>query len=170
MNIEEAYDAYIDVVYKFFYIHCFDRAIAEDLTSETFLKFAERYAEPDNNIMDGKKFLYGIMRNVWLMYLREKYKRAETSLEELGDFDRYVENTIDDYSGASIRERAVPFIERLPEQQQKIVYMRLINEQSIKDIASNIGKDSNYVKTTYKRGVKNLRRLLELSGEPKEVV
>lgn len=91
-------------------------------------------------------------------------------MEEIEDIERYVEKTVVDYSGASIRERAVPYIERLPEQQQKIVYMRLINERSIKDIADDIGKDSNYVKTTYKRGVKNLRRLLAVPGQPKGVV
>jgi RNA polymerase sigma-70 factor (ECF subfamily) len=170
MNLEEAYDTHIDTVYKFFYIHCFDRELAEDLTSDTFLKFAERYSYSADSINDTKKFIYGIMRNVWLMHLREKYQRAETSLDEIGDFDRYVEKTVDDYSGTSLRDRAVPFIERLPEQQQKIVYMRLINERSLKDIASDIGKDNNYVKTTYKRGVKNLRTMLELSGEPKEVL
>lgn len=170
MTLEEVYDAYLNTVYKFFYIHCFDRAVAEDLTAQTFLAFAEHYSKPGTTIRDAKKFLYGIMRNVWLMHLRDKYRRAETSMEEIEDIERYVEKTVVDYSGASIRERAVPYIERLPEQQQKIVYMRLINERSIKDIADDIGKDSNYVKTTYKRGVKNLRRLLAVPGQPKGVV
>jgi RNA polymerase sigma-70 factor, ECF subfamily len=169
MTIEEAYDAYIDTVYKFFYINCFDRAIAEDLTSQTFLAFAERY-QVGGAIGDYKKFIYGIMRNVWAGYLRDRYRRAETSLEDVDAFERAIEKSVDDYSGASLRDRAMPYIERLPEQQRKIVFMRLINELSIKDIVHETGKDSNYVKTTYKRGVKNLRNMLEQTAELKEVL
>lgn len=169
MELEEVYDTYIDTVYKFFYIHSFDKAIAEDLTSQTFLSFVETWKSAEH-IQDPKKYLYGIMRNVWLMYLRDKYKRAETSIEDTENIERYVERTVADYSGMSVRERAMPYIERLPEQQRNIVQMRLIQEQSVKDICDATGKDSNYVKTTYKRGVKNLRSMLEQGGAPKEVV
>jgi DNA-directed RNA polymerase specialized sigma24 family protein len=43
--------------------------------------------------------------------------------------------------------------------------MRLLEEMSIADIAIYTGKDRNYVKTTYKRGVKRLREIVE-SGAP----
>jgi RNA polymerase sigma-70 factor, ECF subfamily len=168
MSLEEVYDTYIDTVYKFFYIHSFDRALAEDLTSQTFLAFAESFDRSDT-IREPKKFLYGIMRNVWLMHLREKYRRNEAFIEEIDNFPHYVEKEIDEYQSLPISQRAQEFISKLPEQQQRIVYMKLIEDIAIKDIAKEIGKDRGYVKTTYKRGLKNLRKLFEQYAAGEEV-
>ncbi len=160
MNIEEVYDQHVDKVYKFFYIKNFDRSLAEDLTSQTFIALVERLQDDDIVVQDGKKFVYGIMRNVWLMYLREKYRRNEMSLEGIEDFEAYVDEETEEYEAMTVKERAEPYISRLPEKQQEIVRMRLLEDCSIKDICSAIDKDSNYVKTTYKRGVKRLQEII----------
>jgi RNA polymerase sigma-70 factor (ECF subfamily) len=165
MNIEDVYDAHVDKVFKFFYIKCLDRSLAEDLTSKTFLALCELLKDEDRIIQDHKKFLYGIMRNHWLMYLRDKYRRQEVDLEGIQDFEDYVDSEIEDYSGLTIKQRAEVFINKLPEKQRDIVSRRLLEGASIKDIALDIGKDSNYIKTTYKRGLKRLKELIE-SNEP----
>jgi DNA-directed RNA polymerase specialized sigma24 family protein len=38
--------------------------------------------------------------------------------------------------------------------------MRLIDNMSVKEVASKLGHDKNYVKTTHQRGLKRLRELL----------
>lgn len=159
MTIEAVYDAHVDKVYRFFYIKSLDQSIAEDLTSQTFMILCEQMQDTERVIQDHKKFLYGIMRNVWLMYLREKYKRRESALESVEDFEDYVDTEIADYSGLSVKQRAEVYINLLPDKQREVVAQRLLEERSIKDIAVGLGKDSNYVKTTYKRGVKRLRQL-----------
>ncbi len=164
MNIEEVYDQHVDKVYKFFYIKSFDKSLAEDLTSQTFMALVERLQDDDIIIQDGKKFVYGIMRNVWLMYLREKYRRNEMSLEGIEDFENYVDEETVEYEAMTVKERAEPFISRLPEKQQEIVRMRLLEDRSIKEICSEMDKDSNYVKTTYKRGVKRLQEIIRTDG------
>jgi RNA polymerase sigma-70 factor (ECF subfamily) len=164
MKIEELYDEHVDKVYRFFYIKSFDKSIAEDLTSQTFMTLCEQMQDPVRAIQDHKKFLYGIMRNHWLMYLRQKYRRGETTIENIEDFADYVEEEISDYSGLTARQRAEVYINQLPEKQRDIVARRLLEERSIKDIAADIGKDSNYVKTTYKRGLKRLRQLIDESA------
>jgi RNA polymerase sigma factor (sigma-70 family) len=117
-------------------------------------------------IDDHKKYLYGIMRNVWLMYLRDKYRRRETTLEGIEDFEGYVDTEIEDYAEMSVKQRAEVFINQLPEKQRDIVTQRLLEERSIKDIADSLGKDSNYVKTTYKRGLKHLKKLIAEHSAP----
>lgn len=161
MNIEEVYEDNIDKVYKFFYIKSLNKEIAEDLTSQTFMILIEQMQmSKDYVINDHKKFVYGVMRNVWLMYLRDKYARTEQSIEQLEDFESYVVEEVQDYEGQSPKERVSTYIDRLPERQKVIVNMRLIEELSIKDIAHMLDKDRNYVKTTYKRGIKSLRGLI----------
>lgn len=168
MTIEEAYDAYADVVYRFFYVKCLDKATAQDLTSQTFMVLVERMHDLQDGqdrpgsqpIGDIKKFVYGIMRNIWLMHLRKKYQRNEQAIEDIEDFPAYVDDEIADYTEQSPKQRAEVFINQLPDRQRAVVAMRLLEEQSIKQIAVNLDKDTNYVKTTYKRGLKRLRELV----------
>jgi len=174
MTVEEAYAAYAETVYRFFFVKCLDRAVAEDLTSQTFMTLVERVHEEvgkgdEPTIRDMKKFTYGVMRNVWLMHLRQKYKRNEQAVEDIEDFVTYVDDEIDDYTGQTVKQRAEVFINRLPDKQQTVVTMRLLEERSITQIAADIGKDTNYVKTTYKRGLKRLKQLIadnELTTAP----
>lgn len=163
MTIEEVYDLYADKVYRFFYIKCLNRQIAEDLTSQTFVALVEKRLDPSYFVADNKKFVYGVMRNVWLMYLRQKYQRAEHLVEEIDDFVCYVDLEVDDYEVRSIKQRAEIFIKCLPEKQRAVVTMRLLEELSVKNICELTGKDSNYIKTTYKRGFKNLKTLIASS-------
>lgn len=161
MSIKEIYDQHAEKVYRFFYIHCFNQCVAEDLTSQTFLSYVEKASDPDVSIEDHKKYLYGVMRNVWIAHLREKYQRKEITLEDVGDFAAMVEDEVDSYQSKSLEERALSFIKMLPGKQQRVIEMRLIQKYTHKEIAKILGKDMNYVKTTQKRGIKRLKELLD---------
>ena len=84
-DLESFYDIYVDKVYKYFYINCFNRNIAEDLTSQTFVAFIDK--SKDLKIDDNKKYLYAIMRNTWMNHLRTKYKESLESIESINDFE-----------------------------------------------------------------------------------
>ncbi|HRJ90709.1 MAG TPA: RNA polymerase sigma factor [Candidatus Saccharibacteria bacterium] len=159
MKLEQFYDEHVDKVYKFFYIKCLDRSTAEDLTSETFTLFIEQLEH--QTITDNKKYLYGIMRNTWLQFLRKKYQQALVDIENIEDFAGVVEHEIADFDEArDVGNRLLPYIERLPEKQRLVITKRLLEEKSVADIATELGKDKNYVKTTYKRGLTSLRAIL----------
>ena len=160
MGIEKLYDQYADKVYTFFYIKNFDIVVAQDLTSQTFMVIVEKLSDPDYVINQDGKFVYGVMRNVWLQYLQRKYRHQENAVAEMDDFEAYVTESVDEYEEKTVKQRAEVFINMLPEKQCEIVTLRLLNELSIKDICRHTGKDSNYVKTTYKRGLKRLKLLV----------
>lgn len=160
MDITTAYELHVDKVYRFFYVKTFSRELAEDLTSQTFIAVLDKIQDEDYVIGDHKKFIYGVMRNIWLQSLREKYRRNEQTLEDIENFEDHVVHEIEEYAGLTVKQRAEVFISCLPEQQQKIVRMRLLEDCSIKDICAQTGKDSNYVKTTYKRGLKRFKQLI----------
>jgi RNA polymerase sigma-70 factor (ECF subfamily) len=163
MGINELYQQHFTAVYKFFYFKSFDQMVAEDLTSQTFLIMVEKMNDEDMVITDHKKFLYGIMRNVWLRYLQEKYRRQEQLIADTDDFESYVEDELSREAETSDEERIKRYIDRLPSSQQRIMELRLLKRHSLSEICDQLGKDMNYVKTTQKRGIKNLQKLL--SGE-----
>lgn len=152
-------------MYKYFYINCLNRHIAEDLTSQTFVAFIEKTKVM--TIDDNKKYLYAIMRNTWTDYLRAKYRQAVDSLESIEDFEDHASKIIDVFETSDFKQRAMNFIERLPKKQQEIAKLRLIEERGIREVAEILGKNSSYVKTTQNRAIKSLKRMLnepELGG------
>ena len=158
-DLETFYDEYVEKVYKYFYINCFNRSVAEDLTSQTFVAFIAKTKEA--KIDDNKKYLYAIMRNTWMDYLRSKYKEAIESIESIEDFEDHTLQTIDGFESKNIKQRAQTYIEKLPNKQRQVAHMRLIEEMTLKEIAKNLGKKVSYVKTTQNRAIKSLRLMLD---------
>ncbi len=159
MSLEQFYDQHIDKVYKFFYVKCLHKQTAEDLTSATFTKFLERCGRenpPDNM----KKYLYGIMRNTWADFLREKYRLKIQSIEAITNFEKHAANEVSRFEGMDLKTRALLFINRLPQKQQNILRLRLIEELTPKEIAARLGKSRNYVKITQRRALKRVKEMI----------
>jgi RNA polymerase sigma-70 factor, ECF subfamily len=159
MQLEELYDEQSGKVYKFFYIQCLNRSVAEDLTSQTFITFMDKASAL--HIDTPKKYLYGIMRNVWLEYLREKYESMTSDIEAIEDFEAHTDAEIETFIGTDEPTRLKKYVDRLPDAQRTVIVMRHYNNQTNKEVAEELGKDMNYVKVTYKRGIKSLRKLIE---------
>ncbi|MCA9347057.1 sigma-70 family RNA polymerase sigma factor [Candidatus Saccharibacteria bacterium] len=159
MSLEELYDSQFDKVYKFFYIQCLNRHVAEDLTSSTFTILVDKYYAL--HIDDPKKYLYGIMRKVWLEYLREKYQNQADSIEQIEDFESFATETVEEYDKASVAERLRKYVEKLPEAQRKVVVLRHYHDKAPRQVAEELEKDMNYVKVTYRRAIKTLREIIK---------
>ncbi len=160
MELEQFYDKYVDKVYKFFYVKCLNRSIAEDLTSQTFVNFIEQ-RQRGTQMQDSKKYLYGIMRNTWAGFLRERYQAALEYVENIEDFEIYSHSQIEQFESHEPHNRVLPFIDQLPEKQKLVLSLKLLEERTNKQIANELGKDVNYVKTTYRRAVDRLREMLK---------
>lgn len=159
MNIEEVYDEYVGKVYKFFYIQCFDRSLAEDLTSKTFVAYLETVE--NRTINNPKTYLYGTMRNIWMQYLRDKYSEKTALLSNPELMENYVEYVTGSFSDEPLQDRAERYLKLLPPMQQQTVRLKVINQISTKEIAVQLGMDVNSVKANYKRGIKRLREVLK---------
>jgi len=160
MDLEQFYDQHIDKVYKFFYVKCLNRAVAEDLTSQTFVSFVDKY-NSGTDINDPKKYLYGIMRNIWAGFLRERYEAALEYVENIEDFEQYSHIQIEQFEAHPPNNRMLPFIAQLPDKQKLVLSLKLLEERTNKQIAQELGKDINYVKTTYRRAVDRLREMIK---------
>jgi RNA polymerase sigma-70 factor (ECF subfamily) len=161
MSIDSLYQEHFRAVYKFFYFKSLDQTIAEDLTSQTFLVLVEKMNDTDMTINDHKKFLYGIMRNVWLRFLQAKYRSQEQLIANIEDFEAYVHTELDREAETSDEERIKRFVDMLPSSQQRVMELRLLERHSLSEICHLLNRDMNYVKTTQKRAIKNLKKLLE---------
>jgi RNA polymerase sigma-70 factor (ECF subfamily) len=161
MSDEDIYNRHFKKVYGFFMAKTFNRYLAEDLTSDVFTTAFEQFQNSSKQIIDKEKYLYGVMKLTWLTYLRQKYANLESSDENIEDYAVYAEQTIEETCAKSLIDRALPYIEQLPDRQRDIMLLRFRDGLSLKQICQQTGKDMNYVKTTQRRGLASLKRVVE---------
>jgi RNA polymerase sigma-70 factor, ECF subfamily len=158
-DLERFYDGHVDKVYKYFYIQCLNRHVAEDLTSQTFIAYINKHN--NGNIKEQTKYLYAIMRNVWADFLRIKYSEAVASLEAIEDFESHADSAITTFESLSLVERAAVYIDKLPESQRLVARLRFVNGLGLREIAQELGKTMSYVKTTQNRAIKSLKAMMK---------
>ena len=160
VSVESVYTDNVEKLYKFFYFKVLDKQTAEDLTSDTFIAFAEKFEKLDKDKDTLEKYLYGIARNVWNGHLRKKYNQPETLTDEIDDFSRFVEEENDEIESMSLQDRAIKFINMLPPKQRIIATLRLIDGLTPTEISKKINKPVNYVKVTLRRALRRLEELV----------
>jgi RNA polymerase sigma-70 factor, ECF subfamily len=146
-------------VYRYFYYKTFSKEEAEDLTSETFLQFLKQAHQHENSIDKPDSYLYGIAQNIFRTFLRTKYKLPLISMFSLPEFAQELENVTEDKI-IDMKAKLKELIAQLPEKQKEIIQLRLVEGKTITEIMQLTGKNNNYVKTTQKRAIRNLKKLL----------
>lgn len=168
------YEANFTQIYRYFYYKTLSRQDAEDLTSETFLSFAQATQHNDGHIKDFTKFLYGIARNKFLEYLRRKshgHSQYDDEIEGSANLSpeayyREMTGYLEDMDNAqTLEEKAMVYIKHLPPAQRRVAKMRLIDKLSLQEIAKKLKKDINYVKVTQRRALRGLEKLFNDDGE-----
>ena len=161
IDIGLIYELHFTKIYKFFYYKVLSQEVAEDLTSQAFLTFAD-IVKKHKLIKDPNKIIYGIAKNLFMQYLKQKY-RSEIPFSVIGhDFEDYVDKSVNEItSKVKLEDRALKYIEKLPEKQKDVIKLRLIEKLSLKEICTKLNRNMNYVKTTQKRGLKSLKILVE---------
>lgn len=161
-DLETIYNAHFKAIYRFFYYKVLSRETAEDLSSDTFIRFVEMIqGKSIDEIRDPVKYLYGIAKLVLIQYLKDKYHSIQSiPIESEEDFGSYVDNYLEDVDNSPTPEDlAMKYIKDLPEKQRIVIELRLIQKLSLHEICAKLEKDMNYVKTTQKRGLHNLKLL-----------
>ena len=73
----QLYDRYVDTVYRFIYFRVNDRALAEDFTSETFLRALRRIGTISYQGRDIGAWFVTIARNIVLDHMKSARHRLE---------------------------------------------------------------------------------------------
>jgi RNA polymerase sigma-70 factor (ECF subfamily) len=147
----ELYERESDSLFRFVFFRVSDREVAKDLVQESFVKLWEVMIS--KKIIDNPRaFLFRIASNKVI----DRYRKAkEYSLDLLAEdgFDAPTEMTV------SIEERidaneALEILRELPEKYREAVWLRNVEEWTVKDIAKHLDESENVVSVRIYRGVK----------------
>lgn len=159
VELEEIYTLYFKDVYFFAYSLTKDKHLAEDITSETFLK-ALKSLDSFKGESDIRVWLFQIAKNTYYSYLRKSKK--ETELDALEE----IEAEIDIEKHVFTKEKSMnvhKVLHQLSEPYKEVFTLRLFGGLSFKQIAELFGKTDNWACVTFYRAKEKIREEMRKS-------
>jgi RNA polymerase sigma-70 factor, ECF subfamily len=158
----ELYDQYVTVVHRYVSYRVANHSLAEDLTSETFLRALRRISTYSWQGRDFGAWLVTIARNLIADHFkssRYKLELATSDLVEAGA-DRGVDGPENEVLTGITNASLLDAVKRLGAEQQECIVLRFLQGMSVAETATILGKNENAVKALQYRAVKALGRLL----------
>ena len=147
------YNRYVKEVFGFAYNQLGRSQDAEDVTSETFLRFVRRLEDFDGR-SSLRTWLYAIARNCVRDHWRRQQRRPDTvelDLSRLGDAPEVAADAPTADPRVTALGRAV--LERLPERHRRVLTLRILDGRSIRDTAEEMGLREGNVKVLQHRAL-----------------
>jgi RNA polymerase sigma-70 factor (ECF subfamily) len=167
-SFQVLYDRYYERILNFFYRRVRERAIAEDLTSQTFLSALEHLARAEREI-HFRPWIYRVATNAWLSHERRRTRWGERFLGELGRYflSKPVPTPGHALSTAERMELLRKALMGLPPRYREPLLLRYDEELSDSEIAQTLEMPPGTVRSLISRGLAILRhRAKSLLGEP----
>jgi RNA polymerase sigma-70 factor (ECF subfamily) len=157
----QLYDRYVDGVYRFIYYRVNDRALAEDFTSETFLRALRRIGTITYQGRDIGAWFVTIARNIVLDHMKSARHRLEITTADTIEGDGREPSPEAAVLEALTNERLMAAVQQLGDEQRECVMLRFIQGFSVSETAAVMGKNDGAIKALQHRAV---RKLAELVG------
>jgi len=164
------YDRYVDTVFRFIYFRVGNRPLAEDLTSDTFLRALKRIGSFTWQGRDLGAWLVTIARNLVADHFKSGRYRLEVTTGDVLDADR------EDRGPEGSPEAAVvdhitnvallTAVKQLNPEQQECIVLRFLQGFSVAETAQAMGKNEGAIKALQYRAVRALARLLPEGFQP----
>lgn len=154
----QLYDHYVSGIYRFVYYRVGSAQLAEDLTSETFvrgLRAVQRFS------WQGKDFgawLTTIARNLIADHYKSSRSRLEIVSDSVPEPARTAPSPEEEVLGQISNELLFEAVNRLPTEQRDCVLMRFIQGLTIAQTAAALGRSEGAVKQLQLRAVRGLAK------------
>lgn len=157
VEFEDIYNNYFKDIYLFVYSLSKDKHIAEDITSETFIKAIKSIGD-FNGTCDIRVWLSQIAKNSYISYLRKNKKLVfmDSVPEKDNDFD--VEKIV---ASSENVMKVHEVLHKLEEPYKEVFSLRVFGELSFRQIAYIFGKTDNWACVTFHRARKKIRDEME---------
>ena len=140
-----------------------DVNLAEDITSDVFLKAFERF-ESYNDKYAFSTWIFTIARNTVIDHYR-KDKGPESDVDEfaeiIGDDRDTEEDWIQNLDRAPKAKEIYKALENLPDFHKDCIILKYLEDHTNAEIAEITGHSESYVRQGLSRGIKRLRPLLQ---------
>jgi RNA polymerase sigma-70 factor (ECF subfamily) len=155
LNLEELYGRHGENLYRYLVFRLGSAEDAEDVLQETFCRFA-RYAVRWRFVRDPQAFVFRVARNEVNRFLKRKLRRRVEEKMILsgaaGGFTAAFIAPEDRLLAALLRSA-----DNLPAEQKEVVFLKVFDGMTFKEIGSVCGVSSNTAASRYRYGIEKLR-------------
>jgi RNA polymerase sigma-70 factor, ECF subfamily len=157
--IQQIYEVYFSPIYNFIRLRVEDRAVAEDLASEVFIRLvtACRGRNAPHHSLRG--WLFKVARNLVHDHYGKARKITTEALEEWMPDDDQPELEVQFIRSLDI-QRARQALQQLSGEQQEVLLLRFGQSLSLQETADIMGKQIGAIKSLQFRAVTALRNIL----------
>ncbi|GLZ77446.1 hypothetical protein Afil01_22530 [Actinorhabdospora filicis] len=158
------YDKYFDIVFRYIYFRVSNKNLAEDLTSDTFLRALKRIGSFTWQGRDFGAWLVTIARNLMADHFKSGRNRLEVTTADVLDADKADSTPEGDPEAAVVDKLTnatlLAAVKELNEDQQECIVLRFLHGFSVAETARAMGKNEGAIKALQYRAVRTLGRLL----------
>ena len=159
------YEKYYDKIYNYIHKHVFNKEVAEDLTSNTFLNAYNYIKKKDPEIQNFSAWLYKIATNEYLLYHREYTKRKKNISYDENEVILEAEKQkalTDDFSEELIKKEIIrKAFSKLKESEKVILQMHFFDKLKYSEISKALNMNENSVRSKMHRAIGKIRRCME---------
>ncbi len=157
-KVAALYEEYYDKIAHYIYVHIGNRAEAEDLASEVFLKALESLKSYEERGIPMQAWLFRIAHNLVVDHLRKTTKRKTVPIDTV-----QVESDVNPVTVTEKNiklERVTRAMEQLTRDQKEVLKLRFFGELTSKEVGSMLKKSDGAVREMQRAAIENLRKLL----------
>ena len=160
----QLYDFYVDRIFRFILFKVASQEIAEDLTSEVFLKTWEYINKTNKKIENFNALIYRVARNTVIDHYRTG--RREVTLSDEDYMQRIKDKRdIEHETNVKIEMRNIEtHLSKLKDDYREVLILKHVEEFSISEIADITRKSKGNIRVLIHRATKALK---DIAGEEK---
>jgi RNA polymerase sigma-70 factor (ECF subfamily) len=151
----ELYEQHFHRVYAYVARRVRDRAEIQDLTAQVFHKALANLGKFKWRGSPFAAWLYRIASNAIADRAKQKMRESTDQPDPSSE-----SSTATDLEDVERRARLFSAVDKLPEDQRRVIVMRFADEKSIREIAGELGRSEGAVKQLQFRAMENLRNRL----------
>ena len=155
MDLEKLYSAYADDVRYYIFSLCGNSHVAEDVTSETFLK-AIKAIDKFKGECDVRVWLCKIAKNTYYT-LANKNKYTAEMPEEISDGESFELKLADKSQALEVHK----VLHLLDEPYKEVFYLRVFSELSFAEIAELFVKTESWARVTFHRAKTKIKESVQ---------
>jgi RNA polymerase sigma-70 factor (ECF subfamily) len=157
-TLSSLYEEYYDKIARYAYVRIGDRAEAEDIAGDVFLRALDSLKSYKERGVPMKAWLFRIAHNLVIDYFRKMQKRKTVSIDDVE-----IEGGI---NPAVVAERNIDFkrvtkaMEQLTQEQREVLGLRFFGGLSSREAGHVLNKSDGAVREMQRAAIERLRNLL----------
>lgn len=159
----ELYDRYVGLVYRYVYYRVGSTHVAEDLTSETFLRALRRISSFTWQGRDVGAWFVTIARNLIADHYKSSRYRLELSSDDVtavSESRQSAESPENSVLARMQNKVLLSAVKQLGPEQQECIVLRFLQGLSVAETALAMGKNDGAIKALQYRAIRSLGRLV----------